>query len=92
MQAVLFMIKLLTILVLYQKKYKKKILLLIDDFDMLLEKRLKLRDGWGIRYVLMNRPEIMLVGIASLKSPALSDYYAPLYGMFGYLNFSMPPL
>lgn len=66
----------------YARDHGRRLLLVVEHLDMLLEEQLDDRDGWALRKVLQDDPTFVLLGTALRSFPALSDPSRPLYEAF----------
>jgi len=62
------------------KRMKRRLLLLVDNIDLILE-RLK-KEDWALRESLQAHPEIMLIGASARAMEATYDYGAAFYDFF----------
>ena len=70
----------------WQKKNKKRLLTLVDSFDIILEQIGDERDNARLRDVLMNDGALMLVGGATTFFNEARAYEQPLYKLFKIYN------
>jgi tetratricopeptide (TPR) repeat protein len=70
----------------WRKKHKKQLLLLIDNFDMILEQINNEQDTARLRKVLMNDDTVMLIGTAVTFFKEVRGYEHPLYNFFKIYN------
>ncbi|HKG23480.1 MAG TPA: tetratricopeptide repeat protein, partial [Blastocatellia bacterium] len=66
----------------WRAKHKKRLLLLIDNFDMILEQINDERDNARLREVLMNDGTMMIIGGATTFFHEARSYGQPLYNFF----------
>jgi tetratricopeptide (TPR) repeat protein len=66
----------------WRRKNKKRLVLLVDNFDMILEQINDERDGARLREVLMNDGAIMMIGCAVSFFAEARSYDKPLYNFF----------
>ncbi len=76
----------------WRRKHKKRLLLLVENFDMILSQINDERDNARLRDVLMNDGTMMLIGSAVSFFEEARAYDQPLYNFFkiynlAYLNF-----
>jgi tetratricopeptide (TPR) repeat protein len=72
----------------WRKKNKKRLLLLIDNFDMILEQIGSEKDNASLRDVLMNDGTMMLVGGSTIFFKEARAYDQPLYNLFKIYNLN----
>src|SRR5689334_2653201 len=70
----------------WRDKNKKRLLLLIDNFDMILEQIADEKDHASLRDVLMNDGTMMLVGGSTTFFKEARAYDQPLYNLFKIYN------
>jgi replication-associated recombination protein RarA len=70
----------------WQKKNKKRLLSLVDSFDIILEQIGDERDNARLRDVLMNDGTLMLIGGATTFFKEARAYEQPLYNLFKIYN------
>jgi tetratricopeptide (TPR) repeat protein len=66
----------------WRRKHKKRLVLLVDNFDMILEQINDERDNARLRDVLMNDGTLMLIGGAPTFFHEARAYDQPLYNFF----------
>ena len=66
----------------WSRENGKRLLLLVDNFDQILEQIRNERDEAGLRNVLMNDGTFMLIGAAPAHFREISHYESPLYNFF----------
>ena len=72
----------------WSKKNKKRILLLIDNFDMILEQIGNDIEQARLRDILMNYGTVMFIGCAPSYFHQIQDYQQPLYNFFKIFNLN----
>ena len=70
----------------WRRKNGKRIVLLIDNFDMILEQINSEQDAARLRKVLMNEDTVMLIGSAVTFFQEVRGYEHPLYNFFKIYN------
>lgn len=70
----------------WRKKNKKRFLMLLDNFDMILEQIDDEKDNASLRDVLMNDDTLMLVGGSTTFFKEARAYDQPLYNLFKIYN------
>lgn len=70
----------------WRKKHKRRLVVLVDNFDMILEQINDERDNARLRDVLMNDGTVMLVGGATTFFHEARAYDQPLYNFFKIYN------
>jgi tetratricopeptide (TPR) repeat protein len=70
----------------WRKKNKKRLLMLLDNFDMILEQIGDEKDNASLRDVLMNDDTLMLVGGSTTFFKEARAYDQPLYNLFKIYN------
>ncbi|MFT4926507.1 MAG: DNA-binding transcriptional regulator GbsR (MarR family) [Phenylobacterium sp.] len=76
--------EILAILLEAAKKYNKRLLLLIDNIDLILD-RLK-KDHWHIREILQAQPQLLFIGASSRAVEATYKYDAAFYDFFNIIE------
>ena len=66
----------------WRRKHKKRLVLLVDNFDMILEQINDERDNARLRELLMNDGTMMMMGCAVSHFREVRDYDQPLYNFF----------
>lgn len=64
----------------YARDNQKRILLVVENFDMLLTEQLEQHDAWALRHTLQQHPEIMLLATAIDYESVFGRERLPLYG------------
>jgi tetratricopeptide (TPR) repeat protein len=72
----------------WRRKHKKRILLLVENFDMILEQINDEQDNARLRDVLMNDGTLMLIGGATTFFKEARAYDQPLYNFFQIENLA----
>jgi DNA-binding transcriptional ArsR family regulator len=72
----------------WSKKHKKRIVLLIDNFDMILDQIGNDTEQARLRDILMNDGTVMLIGCAPSYFHQIQDYGQPLYNFFKTFNLN----
>jgi tetratricopeptide (TPR) repeat protein/DNA-binding MarR family transcriptional regulator len=72
----------------WSKKHKKRIVLLIDNFDMILDQIGSDTEQARLRDILMNDGTVMLIGCAPSYFHQIQDYGQPLYNFFKTFNLN----
>ncbi|HRH42207.1 MAG TPA: winged helix-turn-helix transcriptional regulator [Pyrinomonadaceae bacterium] len=72
----------------WSKKNKKRILLLIDNFDMILDQIGNDVEQARLRDILMNDGTVMFIGCAPSYFHQIQDYEQPLYNFFKISNLN----
>ncbi|HQU85443.1 MAG TPA: winged helix-turn-helix transcriptional regulator, partial [Pyrinomonadaceae bacterium] len=72
----------------WSKENKKRILLLIDNFDMILDQIGSETEQARLRDILMNDGTAMLIGCAPSYFHQIQDYEQPLYNFFKIYNLN----
>ena len=70
----------------WKKKTRKSLVLLIDNFDMILQQINSEQDAARLRKVLMNEDTVMLIGSAVTFFQEVRGYEHPLYNFFKIYN------
>jgi len=60
----------------------KRILLVVENLNMLVGGQISGNDAWVLRQTLMNEPRLMLLGTATSRFEAIDDYNQALYELF----------
>ncbi len=60
----------------------KRLLLVVENFHMLLGQQISDDDAWKIRHTLMNDPHIMILGSATSRFEQLTNYGKAMYEFF----------
>ncbi len=72
----------------WSKKHKKRIVLLVDNFDMILDQIGNDTEQARLRDILMNDGTVMLMGCAPSYFHQIQDYEQPLYNFFRTFNLN----
>jgi hypothetical protein len=72
----------------WRQKHQKRLILLVDNFDMILEQINDEQDNARLRDVLMNDGTVMLLGGATTFFREARAYNQPLYNFFKILNLN----
>ena len=72
----------------WSKKHKKRVVLLIDNFDMILDQIGSDTEQARLRDILMNDGTVMLIGCAPSYFHQIQDYGQPLYNFFKTFNLN----
>lgn len=72
----------------WSKKNKKRIVLLVDNFDMILDQIGNDVEQARLRDILMNDGTVMLIGCAPSYFHQIQDYEQPLYNFFKTFNLN----
>src|SRR5206468_306266 len=70
----------------WSQKHKKRLLLLIDNFDVILDQIHDERENARLRNVLMNDGTMMIIGTATTFFREARGYDQPLYNFFQIFN------
>jgi tetratricopeptide (TPR) repeat protein len=70
----------------WRRKHQKRLVILVDNFDMILEQINDERDNARLRDVLMNDGTMMLIGCATTFFREARAYDQPLYNFFKIIN------
>ena len=60
----------------------KRILLIVENLNMLLGEQINSMDSWSLRYTMQNEPRIMLLGTATTRFDEIDNMGKPLYELF----------
>ena len=60
----------------------KRILLIVENFNMLLGEQLSDSDGWALRHTLLNEPRIMLLATATSRFEEIDNCGKPMFEQF----------
>src|SRR5215213_2489047 len=60
----------------------KRLLLVVENLNMLVGGQISGNDAWVLRQTLMNEPRLMLLGTATSRFEAIDDYNQALYELF----------
>jgi len=60
----------------------KRILLIVENFNMLLGEQLGDRDGWALRHTLLNEPRIMLLATATSRFEEVDNCGKAMFELF----------
>ncbi|HEX6750823.1 MAG TPA: tetratricopeptide repeat protein [Longimicrobium sp.] len=60
----------------------KRLLLIVENLNMLIGAQISENDAWALRQALMNEPRLMLLGTATSRFDAIDDYNQALYELF----------
>lgn len=72
----------LGILVSFATEIGKRILLVVENFNMIMEDQVSDQEGWAIRHALHNVPEVMLFATATRKFDQIQNADRPLFEQF----------
>jgi tetratricopeptide (TPR) repeat protein len=61
----------------------KRILLIVENLNMLLGEQLTDHDAWDLRHTLVNEPKIMMLGTAVARFSKISNSGKPWFELFG---------
>ncbi len=64
----------------------KRILLVVENFDMLLDDQMTSDDAWILRHTLLNEPRIMLLATATSGFEGIESPERAMYGLFRTLH------
>lgn len=74
--------KALGILVNFAAQQNKRLALIVENFNMIIEDQMNSEEGWAIRHSLHNVPEVMLVATATKKFEKIESEDEALYEQF----------
>ncbi len=60
----------------------KRILLVVENFNMLLGEQLSDSDGWALRHTLLNEPRVMLLATATSRFKEIDNCGKPMFEQF----------
>ena len=60
----------------------KRILLVVENFNMLLGEQLSDSDGWALRHTLLNEPRVMLLATATSRFEEIDNCGKPMFEQF----------
>jgi len=60
----------------------KRILLVVENFNMLLGEQIANNDGWALRHTLLNEPRIMLLATATSRFEGIENCDKPMFDLF----------
>ncbi len=60
----------------------KRILLIVENFNMLLGEQLSDSDGWALRHTLLNEPRVMLLATATSRFEEIDNCGKPMFEQF----------
>jgi len=60
----------------------KRILLIVENFNMLLGEQIGDNDGWALRHTLLNEPRIMLLATATSRFEEIDNCGKPMFEQF----------
>jgi len=66
----------------FADEQNKRLLLIIENLNMIFGQQLREDDAWVIRHTLTNEPRIMLLGTAISRFKEVTDYDKALYDLF----------
>ncbi|HEX8829657.1 MAG TPA: ATP-binding protein, partial [Longimicrobium sp.] len=66
----------------FADEQRKRLLLVVENLNMLLGDQIDSDDVWVLRQTLMNEPRIMLLATATSRFEEIDDYNSALYEMF----------
>jgi tetratricopeptide (TPR) repeat protein len=64
----------------------KRILLVVENFNMLLGEQISDSDAWKLRYTLLHEPRIMLLATATRRFEEIENYGKPMFELFKMLE------
>ena len=60
----------------------KRILLIVENFNMLLGEQISDKDGWVLRHTLLNEPRVMLLATATSRFQEIDNSGKPMFELF----------
>jgi tetratricopeptide (TPR) repeat protein len=60
----------------------KRILLVVENFHMLLGEQISDKDGWALRHTLLNEPRVMLLATATSRFQEIDNADKPMFELF----------
>lgn len=60
----------------------KRLLLIVENFNMLFDEQVTDEDAWALRHTLINEPRIMLLGSATSKMDQVENSSSAMYELF----------
>jgi len=60
----------------------KRILLVVENFNMLLGEQISDKDGWVLRHTLLNEPRVMLLATATSRFEGIDNSDKPMFELF----------
>jgi tetratricopeptide (TPR) repeat protein/energy-coupling factor transporter ATP-binding protein EcfA2 len=72
----------LGVLVSFATQINKRILLVVENFNMIMEDQMDSQEGWAIRHTLHNVPEVMLFATATRKFDQIENVDKALFEQF----------
>ena len=60
----------------------KRILIVVENFNMLIGEQLSDNDGWALRHTLLNEPRIMLLATATSRFEEIDNCGKPMFELF----------
>lgn len=70
----------------FADEQKKRILLVVENFNMLLSDQLNDEDAWAMRHTLLNEPRIMLLASATSRFEQVEIEGKPMFDLFRYID------
>ena len=61
---------------------KKRLLLVVENLNMLLGQQISMNDSWKLRHTLMNEPRIMLLGTATTRFDQIDNSENAMFELF----------
>ena len=66
----------------FADEHGKRLLLIVENLNMLIGAQMSSDDAWGLRHTLVNEPRLMLLGTATSRFEEVEDYGQALYDLF----------
>lgn len=66
----------------FAREEKKRILLVVENLNMIFDEQVKEEDGWALRQVLQNRKEVMLLGTATRRFEEVEGIDRAMFDLF----------
>ena len=70
----------------FADEQKKRLLLVVENLNMLLGDQLRDEDGWALRHTLQNEPRIMLLASATSRFEQVDVEGKPMFELFRFLE------
>ncbi len=66
----------------FADRKRRRLLLVVESFHMLLDDQMSADDAWTLRHTLLNEPRIMLLATATTRAEAMENEGQALYELF----------
>ena len=66
----------------FADEHDKRLLLIVENLNMLIGTQMSSDDAWTLRHTLMNEPRLMLLGTATSRFKEVEEYDQALYDLF----------